>query len=135
MGMPRREAAVEAAKNISNINEDDNDLDDTKVECSHKNGGRTKEMDEDQKIDELCSITGSSKEVASNLLSACNGSLNMAIDMFTEDTDNAIPNNSKKNKGARAHKRKKNRDDDISSEENSKEDSESDLENHSEASK
>lgn len=133
--MPRRAAAVEAAKNISNINEEDNDLDDTKVECSQKNDARTEEMEEDEKIDELCSITGSSKEVASNLLSACNGSLNMAIDMFTEETDNATTNNLKKNKSVGKYKNKKNRDNNITSKENRKEDSESDWENHSEASK
>ena len=101
--MPRRAAALEAAKNISNIRNDENE--DAIDEGMDKNED-TEEMEIDEKIAELCSITGSSKVEASNLLLACNGSLNMAIEMFTDDTEIGIVNRSNVPKSSESHKRK-----------------------------
>ena len=111
--MPRRAAAVEAAKNISHIRNDEDETEDTIDEGIEKNEDRLEEMEIGAKIAELCSITGSSKEEASNFLSACNGSLNMAIEMFTEDTDIEMVNQSNMQKSSEQRKRKQGLNEDL----------------------
>ena len=110
--MPRRAAAVEAAKNISNIEEDENEIDNATGLDFQQNDENIEEMKDVDKITELCSITGSSKEEATNLLLACNGSLNMAIEMFTEDTENGKMNKSKPKPNNKSRSSKKNHDKD-----------------------
>ena len=58
--MPRRAAAVEAAKNISNIEEDENEIDNATGVDFQQNDENIEEMNDEDKIAELCSITGSS---------------------------------------------------------------------------
>ena len=88
-------------------------------------------MNDEDKIAELCSITGSSKEEATNLLLACNGSLNMAIELFTEDTESGTMNKSKPKPNNKFRKSKQNHNKEKSSKKVS-DDSESDWENQSE---
>ena len=109
--MPRRAAALAAAKNISHISDDDEVVEEEDVakEFENKESNPTNNgMNDDEKLTKLCTITGSTRDAAINLLSACNGSLEMAIDMFTEDnTEIKAKAKAKKSKKHNAKSNKK----------------------------
>jgi hypothetical protein len=56
--MPRRAAAVAAAKNISNISDDDKEIEDDPSFLQKGQTSISDDMADEVKVTELCSITG-----------------------------------------------------------------------------